>query len=262
MGEVMGKLDGKVAFITGGGAGIAKACAAAFAREGAKVGLLELNREMGQSAEKEICAAGGDAFFVETDVTDEISVRNGVEAVVSRYGRLDIIVNCAGGSVPEDLPVQDMDLDVWMRVVKLNLLHPFLCSRYGIPHLIKAGGGSIIHFTSHKGLLGTDRPAYSASKGGIVALTKTMAAQCAPHNIRVNAIAPAGVLTERTARQHATATPQWLAYLAKRKKAYPFADGKPEDIAPAALFLASDDSRMFTGTTLRADGGNTSYLNF
>lgn len=258
----MGRLSGKVAFLTGGGAGIAKACAKAFANEGAKVALLEINREDGRATEEEIRAAGGDAVFIETDVTDDTSVRLGVEAVIARFGKLNIIVNCAGGSVPEDRPVQEMDLDVWMRVVKLNLLHPFLCSRYGIPHLIKAGGGSIIHFTSHKGLMGTDRPAYSASKGGIVALTKTMAAQCAPHNIRVNCIAPAGVLTERTARQHATATPQWLAYLEKRRKAYPFADGKPEDIAPAVVFLASDESKMFTGTTLRADGGNTSYLNF
>jgi len=153
----MGRLAGKVAFLTGGGGGIPKAVAKAFAREGAKVGLLEINRDAGRAAEKEIRSSGGDALFVETDVTDDASVQRAVAEVVARFGKLNIIVNGAGGSVPEDRPVHEMDPDVWMRVIKLNLLHPFLCSRHGIPHLIQSGGGSIINFSSLKGIVGSDR---------------------------------------------------------------------------------------------------------
>ncbi len=257
----MGRLAGKVAFLTGAGGGIAKAAALAFAREGARVGLLEIDPLAGRAAEQEILAAGGEALFVETDVTDEQSVEAAVAAVVERFGRLDIIVNAAGGSSASDKPVQDMDADVWLRVMKLNLLHPMLCSKYGIPHLIEAGGGSIINFSSVKGLIGSDRPAYAASKGGIISLTKTMAAQCAEYGIRVNAIAPGAVQTERTARQHAVATPEYLAMREKRRKRFPFSAGRVDDMTGAVVFLASDESRMFTGTTLEGDGGVSSYLN-
>ena len=188
----MGRLDGKVAFLTGAGAGIAKASAKAFVREGAKVALLEVNRETGKAAEQEIVAAGGEAIFIETDVTDDASVKRAVAAVIERYGRLDIIVNCAGGSLAADVPVHEMDLDIWHKTIGLNLLHPFLCCRHGIPHLIKAGGGSIINFASVLGQIGSERPAYAAAKGGIVSFTKTLAAQYAQYGIRANAIAPGG----------------------------------------------------------------------
>lgn len=258
----MARLSGKVALLTGGGAGIARACAKAFAREGAKVALLDINLAAGLSAQEEIREAGGEALFVQTDVTDDTSVREAVAAAVAHFGKLDVIVNAAGGSTPEDKPVHEMNLDVWERVVKLNMLHPVLCSRHGIPHLMKAGGGSVINFSSLKGMMGSDRPAYAASKGGIVALTRTMAAQYAQYGIRVNAIAPGSVLTERTAKQHLTATPEYLASRARRHKNYPFASGTPDDMTGAVIFLASDESRMFTGVTLAADGGVTSYLNF
>src|SRR2546423_6785088 len=146
-----GRLQGKVAFLTGGGAGIAKATALAYVKEGAKVALIEISREAGQSAERKIRAAGGDAFFVETDVTKDDSVRRAIEATIARFGRLDIIFNCAGGSLQEDVPVHEMDLDVWQRTIALNLLHPFLTCRHGIPHLMKARGGAIINVTSHLG---------------------------------------------------------------------------------------------------------------
>ena len=262
----MGKLDGKVAFLTGAGAGIAKATAKAFVKEGAKVAIIELSREAGQAAEKEIGAA---ALFVETDVTKDDSVKRAVEAAVEKFGRLDIIFNCAGGSLEEDVPVHQMDLKVWHHTINLNLLHPFLTCRHGIPHLMKAGGGSIINVTSHLGLMGSIKPAYAATKGGIISFTKTLAAQYVQHGIRANAVAPGSIRTERQIKRYEYKEvmlaekpgPKALARMAAQK-AYPYSKGEPDDIAAIAVFLASDDSRMLTGTTIAADGGRSSYLRF
>ncbi|HEX2829290.1 MAG TPA: SDR family NAD(P)-dependent oxidoreductase [Burkholderiales bacterium] len=263
----MARLDGKVVFLTGAGAGIAKATAKLASREGAKVALIEIRREQGERAEREIREAGGDALFVETDVTNDASVARAVAATVERFGRLDVIFNCAGGSLQEDVPVHQMDLDVWHRTINLNLLHPFLTCRHGIPHMLKAGGGSIVNVTSHLGLMGSMKPAYAATKGGIVSFTKTLAAQYAQHNIRANAIAPGSVRTERQiaryenkdfmlAEKPGPAARERAAF----QKLYPFSKGDPEDIASIAVFLASDESRMLTGTTIAADGGRSSYL--
>ena len=265
----MGKLIGKVAFLTGAGAGIAKATAKAYVREGAKVAIIELNREAGQAAEREIRDAGGDALFVETDVTKDDSVKHAVDATVAKFGRLDVIFNCAGGSLEEDVPVHQMDLDVWHRTVNLNLLHPFLTCRHGIPHLIKAGGGVIINVTSHLGLIGSIKPAYAATKGGIISFTKTLAAQYVQHNIRANAIAPGSIRTERQIKRYENKdymlaekpSPAARARMLAQKL-YPFARGEPGDIAEIGVFLACDDSRMLTGTTIAADGGRSSYLRF
>jgi NAD(P)-dependent dehydrogenase (short-subunit alcohol dehydrogenase family) len=261
----LAKLKDKVAFLTGAGAGIARATAKLFASEGAKVALIELNREAGQSAEQEIRALGGDALFIETDVTQDESMKRAVDATVARFGRLDILFNCAGGSLQEDVPVHEMDLKVWHHTVNLNLLHPFLSCRHGIPHLIRAGGGAIVNVTSHLGLMGSQKPAYAATKGGIISFTKTLAAQYVKHNIRANAIAPGSIRTERQIKRYEN--PQWQNTdnpAARERMAfhknYPFSAGGPEDIASIALFLASNDSRMLTGTTIAADGGRSSYL--
>jgi NAD(P)-dependent dehydrogenase (short-subunit alcohol dehydrogenase family) len=261
------KLQDKVAFLTGAGAGIAKATAKAFVAEGAKVALIDINREAGARAEREIREAGGDALFIETDVTQADSMRRAVDAAVARFGRLDVLFNCAGGSLQEDVPVHEMDLEIWNRTVALNLLHPFLSCRYGIPHLMKAGGGSIVNVTSHLGLMGSLKPAYAATKGGIISFTKTLAAQYVEHGIRANAIAPGSVRTERQIARYETKDFMLAEKpsLAARERAafqklYPFSKGDPEDIAAIALFLACDDSRMLTGTTIAADGGRSSYL--
>lgn len=266
-GAVVAKLKDKVAFLTGAGAGIAKATAKLFAAEGAKVAIIELNREAGAAAERDICAAGGDALFIETDVTKDDSMKRAVDATVARFGRLDILFNCAGGSLQEDVPVHEMDLDVWHRTINLNLLHPFLSCKHGIPHLIKAGGGAIVNVTSHMGLMGSLKPAYSATKGGIISFTKTLAAQYVQYGIRANAIAPGSIRTERQIKRYEN--PQWMneekpSAAARERKAlhknYPFSVGSSEDIAAIALFLATDDSRMLTGTTIAAEGGRSSYL--
>jgi len=265
----MKRLDNKVAFITGAGAGIAKASALAFCREGAKVAIIELNAETGRAAERDVRAVGGDALFIETDVTQDDSVRRAVDAAVAKFGQLNVIMNCAGGSLEEDVPVHQMDLKVWHHTINLNLLHPFLTCRHGIPHLIQAGGGSIVNVTSHLGLMGSVKPAYAATKGGIISFTKTLAAQYVQHHIRANAVAPGSIRTERQIKRYENKD-----YLLAEKpgpaararmlaqKLYPYSKGDPGDIAEIAVFLASDESRMLTGTTISADGGRSSYLRF
>lgn len=259
----MRKLEGKVAFITGAGAGIAKAAALAFAREGAGVAAIELNAETGRKTEDAVLAQGGQALFVQTDVTDPGAMQRAVSRTVERFGRLDVLVNCAGGSTQEDHPVHEMDLDVWHRTIALNLLHPFLACKFGIPHLMAAGGGSIINFASSLGMVGSVKPAYAASKGGIVSFTRTLAAQYAQHGIRANAIAPGLVRSERQMNRwldpNAEKTPAQRSY-EQLMKLYPFSVSDPEQIAALALFLASDESRMITGTTIAADGGKSTYL--
>jgi NAD(P)-dependent dehydrogenase (short-subunit alcohol dehydrogenase family) len=259
----MGQLEEKVAFITGAGAGIARAASILFAREGARVAVIELNVESGTDTVEAICAVGGEALFVKTDVTDAEQMARAVALTVGRFGRLDVIVNCAGGSTQEDYPVHEMDLAIWHKTIALNLLHPFLSCKYGIPHLIQAGGGSIINFSSSLGLVGTTKPAYAASKGGIVAFTRTLAAQYAQHRIRANAIAPGLVRSERQMKRwldpNAEKTAAQRSY-DKLVQLYPFSVSEPGQIAALALFLASDDSAMITGATINADGGKSTYL--
>jgi NAD(P)-dependent dehydrogenase (short-subunit alcohol dehydrogenase family) len=259
----MGKLDGKVAFITGAGAGIAKAAALAFAREGAKVAIIELNADAGSKTEAAVRAQGGEALFIKTDVTVAESMQQAVARAVERFGTLNVIMNCAGGSTQQDYPVHEMDIDNWHRTIALNLLHPFLSCKFGIPHLMQAGGGSIINFASSLGMIGSVKPAYAAAKGGIIAFTRTLAAQYAQFGIRANAIAPGVVRSERQLGRwedpNGEKTPARLAY-DNLKKLYPFSVSEPEEIAALALFLASDDSRMMTGATVSADGGKSTYL--
>jgi NAD(P)-dependent dehydrogenase (short-subunit alcohol dehydrogenase family) len=261
----MGKLEGQVAFLTGAGAGIAKATAKVFVKEGAKVVLVEINREAGERAEREIREAGGEALFIETDVTQDAAVRSAIEATVERFGRLDVLFNCAGGSAQDDHPVHEMDLAVWHRTVALNLLHPFLTCRHGVPYMMKAGRGAIINIASHLGLAGSVKPAYAACKGGLVSFTKTLAAQYAPYGIRANAIGVGTVRTERQIARYETKSFQEQQSAAARERAalqklYPFSRGEPEHVASIALFLACEDSHMMTGTTIAADGGRSSYL--
>jgi NAD(P)-dependent dehydrogenase (short-subunit alcohol dehydrogenase family) len=261
------RLEGRVALLTGGGAGIAKATAKAFLSHGAKVSILDINRDAGTEAESELRSGGGDAIFIETDVTNDAAMKAAVEKTVSTFGGLNILFNCAGGSLQEDRPVHEMSLEVWHKTIALNLLHPFLACRYGLPHMMKAGGGSIINVSSHLGMMGSEKPAYAASKGGIISFTKTLAAQYADYGIRANAIAVGPVRTERAIQRWEN--PEWmlaqtLTPAAQARKAkqtlYPFSTGEPDDVAGIAVFLASDDSRMLTGTTLAADGGRSSYL--
>lgn len=260
----MGRLTGKVAFITGAGAGIAKATALAFVREGAKVALAEIKPELGRASEKKIRDAGGDALFLETDVTQDESVQRAIDAAVKHYGRLDILMNCAGGSFVEDVPVHKMDLAVFERTIALNLRHPFLTCRHGIPHMIAGGGGSIINFSTWLAHIGVEKPAYAAAKGGIVAFTRTLATEYMKDGIRANAIAPATVRTERSIARWEnpdSSAPKPSAAVQARmavsRKLFPFSVAESDDIANVALFLASNDSRTVTGAVIPADGGRS-----
>jgi NAD(P)-dependent dehydrogenase (short-subunit alcohol dehydrogenase family) len=261
----MGRLQGKVAFITGAGSGIARAAARIFTQEGAKVVIAELKPELGRASEQWVREAGGDATFVETDVTKEASVKSAIAQTVTRYGKLDVLYNCAGGSVVEDTRVTDVDMSVWNHTQSLDLLGTFLCCRHGIPELVKAGGGAVINMSSVVALRGAfPVHIYTAAKGGIIALTKAMAGEYAQQHIRVNAICPGVVLTERVKKRFgetmdAPATTPQTRGIKVDWKQYPFATGQPEDIANVALFLASDESRMITGAIIPADGGLSAY---
>ena len=260
----MGRLEGKVAFVTGGGAGIAKASALLFAQEGAKVAIAEIKPELGQATERALRTAGADAIFIETDVTQDESVKRAIDQTVQRYGRIDVLMNCAGGSLVEDVPVHAMDLAVFERTLALNLRHPFLCCRHAIPHMMQRGGGSIINFSTWLAHIGVEKPAYAAAKGGIVAFTRTLAAEYMSYGIRANAIAPATVRTERSIARWETPgsnapkpTPAVQARNAATRKLYPFSVAEAHDIAAVALFLASDESRTITGAVMPADGGRS-----
>jgi NAD(P)-dependent dehydrogenase (short-subunit alcohol dehydrogenase family) len=254
----MNRLAGKIAMISGAGTGIAKATAIVFAREGAKVVIAELNEATGAAT---AAAIGDAALFVPTDVTDEASVEATVNRAVEHFGGLNVLFNCAGGSVPEDSVVTEVDMSVWDRTIPLDLKGPFLCSRYGIPKIIESGGGAVINVSSVVALRG-NHPAhvYSAAKGGLISFTQSLAGAYSSEGVRANVICPGMIATERTMSRNDGATmSNRRAAMVSSWKAYPFGSGTPEDIANIALFLASDESRMINGATIPAEGGISSY---
>jgi len=250
----MGRLQDKVAFITGSGAGIGRASAVLFADQGAKVAVVELDTASGQKTVELIRENGGIAEFFQTDITDEESVKKTVHAVKKSFGKIDILYNNAGGSTNIDDRVSDAPVEEFWRKIRLDLFGTWLCCRYVIPALIDAGGGSVINSTSVFALRGTHKKdAYTAAKGGVSALTRSMAVEYGEYGIRVNAVAPAATRTERVQRMiqdddgivQRTLNRQFLGW------------SEPTDIANAALFLASDESRVITGQILAIDGGLT-----
>ena len=260
----MNRFIGKVVFITGGGAGIGKAAAKLFAAEGAQVVIADIVPTAGRATEQAIRDASGDALFIETDVTSEASVRNAVAAAVGRYGRLDVLYNCAGGSDEADGLVTDFDMAVWSRTMSLDLLGPILCCRHAIPEIVKAGGGAVINMSSGAALRGASPfHVYSSAKGAILSLTRALAGAYAKHNVRVNALCAGRILTERITSRYGSAEAPGPVVdrqdATGRVKEYPFWVGVPEDIARIALFLASSESRMITGATIAADGGRSAY---
>ena len=253
----MARLAGKVAFITGGGGGIGRATAERFAEEGAKVVIAEIDPERGAAAAEAARAkagnSGGDAHFVQCDVTERASVEAAVAETVARFGKLDVLHNNAGGSTMRDGPVTEAPDDEFWRVIKLVLYGTFLCSKLAIPAIIDAGGGSVINMSSNVALMALPgRDCYTAAKGGIAAITRSMAVEYAPHRIRVNAIAPSVTLTERVKRLLAQ-SPE----IERLGRSHLLGFGQPIHIADMAVYLASDESAITTGQVISVDSGVT-----
>ncbi len=250
----MARLEGKRAFITGGGAGIGAASAELFAREGAKVAVAEINREGGERAAQAAREAGGEAIFLECDVSQPDSVEAAIGEAVAAFGGLDVLYNNAGGASGKDGSLLEMPIEEFWRTIGVDLFGTFLTCRFAIPHMREAGGGSIINTTSIRAMKGTrGADAYTSAKGGVLTLTRALAMQCLPMGIRVNAIAPGAVLTERTRSLGMVSDTTAL------DPARPLRTGRPVEIAQMALFLASDESSLVNGAILPVDSGASAY---
>src|SRR5712671_118498 len=247
----MARLAGKVAFITGAATGIGRATAVLFAREGAKVVVADIAATAGEETAH---LAGNGAIVIRTDVTDEASLQAAIRTTLDMFGRLDVLHNNAGGSTPQDNTVVDAPIEEFWRVITLDLFGTFLGCRVGIPALIESGGGSVINMTANLALMGiTGRDCYTAAKGGIAALTRSMAVELAPQRVRVNAIAPSATMTERVCGRLEAGNPR----VTKLAAAHLVGLIEPEDIANMAVFLASEESRMVTGHVYPVDSGVT-----
>jgi NAD(P)-dependent dehydrogenase (short-subunit alcohol dehydrogenase family) len=254
----MERLAGKRAVITGAGSGIARAAARIFVAEGAQVVIAEIDEEKGQASAAE---AGDAALYIHTDVTDEASVKTTMAEAKERLGGIDILFNCAGGSLLDDNSVTEVDMSVWDYTIPLDLKGPFLCCRHGVPKLIESGGGSIINVSSVVALRG-NHPAhvYSAAKGGIISLTRSLAGVYSEHGVRANAICPGLIKTQRVLDRYIERErPNSRVGSVGTFESYPFGVGEPEDIANIALFLASDESRMVNAAVIPAEGGISAY---
>jgi NAD(P)-dependent dehydrogenase (short-subunit alcohol dehydrogenase family) len=253
----MNRLAGKVAVITGAGSGIGRAAAKMFIAEGARVIVADIDQALGEASARE---AGGNARFVRTDVTDEDNVRQMVRRARDEFGRIDVLLNGAGGSLREDRPVTEVDLSVWDHTISLDLKGPFLCCRHVIPVMVEQGNGSVVNFSSVVALRGNHiAHVYIMAKGGLISFTRALAGAYSPKGIRVNAICPGVVLTDRVKSRFVEGNQIRFGGIDNMAERYPFAVGQPEDIANVALFLASDESRMVNGAAIPAEGGFSAY---
>ncbi len=250
------RLKEKVAIITGGGSGFGEVTARLFAREGAAVMLADINGSAAQAVAASIVAEGGQASWAHTDVTSAASVEAMVRATLNHFRHVDILFNNAG--IEGFGSVIDADESAWDRIFAVHVRGAYLCSKYTLPSMIESGrGGVVVNVSSVAGLVGIrNMTAYSAAKGAIISLTRSMAVDFAQYGIRVNCIAPGTTMTPMGQRLVEDDTPEQLALRVSRYPLNRF--GRPEEIAHAVLYLASDESSYATGTCLVVDGGLTS----
>ena len=252
----MGRLDGKVAVITGAAGGMGREAALLFSAEGASVCIADVDREHGEQT----AAEARDAFFFEVDVSDPDSVRAVYDAAAERYGGIDVLYNNAGISPADDASILDTEADAWDRVQAVNTRGVYLCCRHGIPHLLERGGGSVINVASFVALVGaaTSQISYTASKGAVLALTRELGVQFARRGVRVNALCRGPVETPLLLAiwgDDPAAAQRRLVHIPMGRLA------QPREIVNAALFLASDESSYVNAATFVVDGGITgAYL--
>jgi NAD(P)-dependent dehydrogenase (short-subunit alcohol dehydrogenase family) len=248
----MGRLEGKVCVITGSGGGMGREAALLFSEEGARICIADVNEEAGEKTAAE-CR---DAFFFGVDVSDPASVEEMYRATATRYGAIDVLYNNAGIMPEDDASVLDTGEDAWQRVQDVNTKGVFLCCKYGIPHLLERGGGSVINVASFVALMGaaTSQISYTASKGAVLSMSRELAVEFARRGVRVNALCPGPVETPLLMRLFAEtpgALERRLVHLPMGRLA------QAREIAHGALFLASDDSSYVNGATFLVDGGLT-----
>jgi NAD(P)-dependent dehydrogenase (short-subunit alcohol dehydrogenase family) len=249
------RLEGKVALITGGGSGMGMVASKLFASEGAMVVLTDVADAAGEAVAADITSTGGDAIFVHADVSHETDARAMVDAAIERFGGLDVLYNNAGVMLPEDGSVDSMDSEIWDTTLAVNVKGVAFGCKYGVPAMIARGGGSIINVASFVAWLGaaTSQTAYTASKGAVLAMTREIAVEYARKGVRCNALCPGPIETPLLMKL--------LSDEAKRQRRFVHIPmgrlGRAEELAKAALFLASDDSSYMTGASLIVDGGIT-----
>jgi NAD(P)-dependent dehydrogenase (short-subunit alcohol dehydrogenase family) len=247
-------LDGKVAIVTGAGSGIGRAIATLFAEEGARVAVVDVSESDGKETVELLRKRGGDAIFIQGDISNSAIVKRIVETTVKKYERVDILCNNAG--VESMGSILEITEENWDKVMSINLKGVFLCSKHSVPKMVENGGGVIINIASVLGLIGSKgEAAYCASKGGIISLTRAMALDFAPHNIRVNCICPGSVLTP-TFKRVMTSLGDYEAAFQRNLDKIPLKRiAEPAEIAYAALYLASEKASYITGSVLVIDGG-------
>jgi NAD(P)-dependent dehydrogenase (short-subunit alcohol dehydrogenase family) len=246
------RLENKVAIVTGGGAGIGEAIAKRFAQEGARVVVAEVDPARGQSTVGSIQNLGGEAVFVQTDVSSEAQVTGMVETTLKRFGRIDILVNNAAVLMSYETRAHELSNEEWDRTINVNLRGYWLCSKYAIPSMLAQGAGTILFIASRTGLRGfAGLAAYSASKGGVLALMRSMAADYAPDGIRINAIIPGTMDTPMNAKEFSEpgARNKYIPRIPARRL------GVASDIAGMATFLATDEAAFCVGGLYFVDGG-------
>lgn len=251
----MGRLENKVALITGGASGMGMVASQLFSSEGAKVVLTDVSDDAGEEVAEKIRSAGGEATYVHADVSSDSDARAMVEAAVETYGGLTILYNNAGVMLEDDGSVHSTAEAIWERTLAINVMGVAHGCKYGIPAMIESGGGSVINVASFVAWMGaaTSQTAYTASKGAVLAMTREMAVEYARKGIRCNALCPGPIDTPLLA--------ELLSDPDRRQRRFVHIPmgrlGQAEELARAALFLASDDSSYMTGTSLIVDGGIT-----